>query len=99
MMINLSTLATWGLLLVPDPRLATIVELSTWNTTWWPSQDSPHRIIAWSTAYISLNCMSLLLKQHGHRVENHSSPNIPPRPFSLLASVYTCRVGFGGSRM
>src|SRR5467141_1806155 len=99
MTIDLSMLATWGLLLVPDPILATIAELSMWNTMWWPSQDSPHHIIAWSTTYISLNCMSLLLKQCGHHVENHLSPNVPPRPFSPLASVYMCRVGFWGSRI
>ena len=70
-----------------------------WNMTWCPSQDIPHHSIACRTAYTSLDCMSLFLKQWGHLVENHLSPKMPPRPLDPLASVYTCSVGFGGSKI
>src|SRR5882724_8431821 len=75
---------------------ATIAELS---MTWCPSQDMPHYSIACRTVYISLNCMSLSMKQWGHLVENHSLPKMPPRPLDPLASVYTCSVGFGRSKI
>ena len=84
MTIDLSTFSTWGFWLVPEPMLATIAILSTWKTMWWLFQANPQHMMAWRTAYISLNCISLLRNWRGHRVENHSSLNHPPRPFRPL---------------
>src|SRR5882724_10611484 len=70
-----------------------------WNMTWCPFRDIPHDSIACRTAYISLNCMSLFLKQWEHLVENHLSQKMPPRPLDPLSSVYTCSVGFSGSKI
>ena len=49
--------------------------------------------MACNTAYTSLNWMSLKWNQWKHLIENHLSPNMPPRPFMPLASVYTCSEG------
>ena len=60
--------------------------------TWWPFQRWPHLKVACITTYISLNWISHEWKRCGYLVENHLSPNTPPRPLVLL----TCSMGFWG---
>jgi len=93
MMIILNTFMTCPFQKVPEAKAETIAELSTWKMTSWPFLRCPHLKTACKTAYISLNWMSLEWKWQGHLAENQELPNIPPRPFELLESVYTCSMG------
>src|SRR5882724_5276411 len=96
-MIIRVTFITGPLRFVPDVRVCTIAVLSTLNITWLCFHRWPHRMIACSTAYISLNWMSRLRNRWGHLAENQWSSKVPPRPFDPLASVYMFLVGFFGS--
>jgi hypothetical protein len=82
---------------VPEFSHSTTAWLSHRKMTWLPDHASPHRKIAWRTAYISLNWMSRPLKRRGQREENHESCQTPPRPLRSLASVSTDTWGRSGT--